>query len=129
MAFTRIRAGARHLCVTAGAVSAFAATGLLLCSGSGSAAGPPAAGGETIRVAERDFHITASATTVSAGRVSVRIHNAGPDQHELIILPLHRGQAPSGLPLRSDGFTVNEEALQNQEPGSLNPQRAGSTEP
>ena len=101
---------------------------VLLATGSGAATARQRVAGTLLRVTERDFHIAPSATTVPAGAVTLRIHNAGPDQHELIILPLHRGEQPGGLPLRADGFTVNEELLQSQEPGSINPQEPGHTE-
>jgi uncharacterized cupredoxin-like copper-binding protein len=84
--------------------------------------------GPTVAVTERDFHIATDASVVHAGAVTLRIHNAGPDQHELIVLPLHHGEAPGALPLRPDGFTVDEEALQSQEPGAIDPQRPGGTE-
>lgn len=84
--------------------------------------------GAILNVTEKNFHIAVSSSSLAAGRVTMRIHNAGPDRHELIILPLHRGEGQSQLPLRPDGFTVNEEALQSQEPGSINPQAPGGTE-
>ena len=51
------------------------------------------------------------------------MHNEGPDQHELIIVP----GTVAALPLRPDGMTVNEEALEASEPGSLEPGEPGST--
>jgi uncharacterized cupredoxin-like copper-binding protein len=128
MTILRRRLGVRKLGISAAAGAVLSAALLLPGSGSGNAAGSSAAGGATIRVTERDFHIATSSASARAGTVTVRIHNAGPDQHELIILPLHRGESPGGLPLRSDGFTVDEEALQNQEPGSITPQQPGGTE-
>lgn len=77
-----------------------------------------------IGVAERDFHISTTVARVSAGMVTLRIHNQGPDEHELIVAPERTG----GLPLRSDGFTVNEDAIQRSEPGSISPQQPGGTE-
>jgi uncharacterized cupredoxin-like copper-binding protein len=32
------------------------------------------------------------------------------------------------MPIRADGFTVNEEAIQSSEPGSITPQQPGGTE-
>ncbi len=84
---------------------------------------PTTPSGTVIGVTEHDFHIASSIAYVNAGTVTLRIHNNGPDQHELIVAPVR----PDGLPLRSDGFTVNEEAIQNSEPGSINPQQAGGT--
>src|SRR6185312_11027290 len=76
----------------------------------------------TVAVAERDFHITAPAV-LRSGTVTLRIHNQGPDQHELIVVP---GTLAS-LPLRADGMTVDEEAVEASEPGSLEPGEPGST--
>jgi uncharacterized cupredoxin-like copper-binding protein len=75
-------------------------------------------------VTERDFHIATSTHSIRAGKVTLRIHNAGPDQHELIVAPERR----DGLPLRADGFTVNEEAIESSEPGSIDPQQPDHTE-
>lgn len=80
--------------------------------------------GTVIGVTERDFHIATTTTHVAAGAVTLRIHNAGPDEHELIVAP----ERPDGLPLRADGFTVNEEAIQSSEPGSIEPQQPDHTE-
>jgi uncharacterized cupredoxin-like copper-binding protein len=87
--------------------------------------GDTAPGGHPIQVAavnERDFHIAAPAT-LKAGEVVLHVHNNGPDNHELIIAPLHGAT----LPLRPDGFTVDEEAIERSEPGSLEPGAAGSS--
>jgi uncharacterized cupredoxin-like copper-binding protein len=61
----------------------------------------------TVRVQERDFRITIAPARVKAGTVRLVVRNHGPDTHELLIV-----RSPSAtLPLRSDGLTVNEEAL------------------
>jgi uncharacterized cupredoxin-like copper-binding protein len=73
-------------------------------------------------VTEGDFAITAP-TQLKAGNVVLRVHNNGPDEHELIVV---RVRDPR-LPFRSDGFTVDEEAVQHLEPGSLVPGQPGST--
>jgi uncharacterized cupredoxin-like copper-binding protein len=80
--------------------------------------------GPVVSVTERDFQISADAGHVAPGAVVLRIHNAGPDQHELIVVP----GGSQGLPFRTDGFTVNEEAIQRSELGSIAPQRPGGTE-
>jgi uncharacterized cupredoxin-like copper-binding protein len=72
-------------------------------------------------VTERDFSIDAP-STLKAGEAVLQVRNHGPDEHELIIAPLGR----SGLPIRTDGFTVNEQAIESSEPGSLEPGQAGS---
>jgi uncharacterized cupredoxin-like copper-binding protein len=73
-------------------------------------------------VTEGDFAITA-ATHLKAGDVVLRVHNKGPEEHELIVAQVRDGR----LPFRADGFTVDEEALQRSEPGSLVPGQPGST--
>ncbi len=90
----------------------------------GAGAGAGAGGGTVIGVTERDFHISTSISNVSAGDVSLRISNQGPDQHELIVAP----DLKAGLPIRADGFTVDEEAIQHSEPGAITPQQPGGTE-
>jgi uncharacterized cupredoxin-like copper-binding protein len=73
-------------------------------------------------VTEGDFAITAAAH-LKAGDVVLRVHNKGPDEHELIVAQV----GDPRLPFRSDGFTIDEEALQHSEPGSLVPGQPGST--
>lgn len=73
-------------------------------------------------VSEGDFAITV-AKHVRAGEVVLRVHNKGPDEHELIVAQV----GDTRLPFRSDGLTINEEALQQSEPGSLVPGQPGST--
>lgn len=101
---------------TCGALLAVALAG---CGSATRGAGPG-----TVAVTERDFHIGLSTPDVDAGRVTLRIHNAGPDEHELIVAPARR----DGLPLRADGFTVDEAAIHRSEPGSIDPQEPGGTE-
>jgi uncharacterized cupredoxin-like copper-binding protein len=73
------------------------------CSVSGRTAG---AGRRLVRVNERDFRITIAPHHVPAGDVLLVVRNQGPDTHELIIVRLR-----SRLPLRRDGLTVDERAL------------------
>jgi uncharacterized cupredoxin-like copper-binding protein len=89
------------------------------CGGGGTAV---SANGTVVGVNEHDFHITAP-TQLKAGNVVFRVQNNGPDQHELIVVRVSGPQ----LPFRPDGFTVNEEAVQHAEPGSLEPGQPGST--
>jgi uncharacterized cupredoxin-like copper-binding protein len=77
-------------------------------------------GGSVVNIQERDFHIGAP-QHVRAGSVTLRVHNSGPDRHELIVV--HSDRA---LPIRPDGLTVNEEAVQHDEPGLLEPAGAGA---
>ena len=74
------------------------------------------------QVTERDFKIEGPAK-LHSGLVSLRVRNEGPDQHELIVV---RG-TESRLPLRPDGLTVDEEALEAVEPGALEPGEPGTT--
>lgn len=71
-------------------------------------------------VNERDFMISAPAH-VRAGEVTLRVRNHGPDEHELIVVQV----GDRGLPLRADGFTVDEDAIQRAEAGSLEPGAPG----
>lgn len=64
--------------------------------------------GALVRVSARDFHIKVSPALVRAGAVRLVITNKGPDTHELLIVRAGR----HGLPLRSDGLTVDEEKLE-----------------
>jgi hypothetical protein len=72
-------------------------------------------------VVEKDFTIKAPAR-LSAGEVDLLVHNRGPDEHELIVARV----GARGLPLRTDGLTLDEEALQSNEPGVLEPGAPGS---
>jgi len=81
---------------------------------------PPAAG-TVVHITERDFHIVAPAS-IAAGPVRLIVHNEGPDGHELIVI-----RAPEqSLPLRQDGITVDEDALQSATVGALEPGQPGS---
>ena len=104
-----------------GAAVACALLAALAASGCGATA-RGAAGAQVVSVTERDFTIKASPARVSAGDVVFRARNRGPDAHELIII---RGRV-AGLKLRSDGMTVNEEALEPSTVGTLEPGAPGS---
>jgi uncharacterized cupredoxin-like copper-binding protein len=75
-----------------------------------------------VRVVERDFHITASHGRVTAGTVLFRVTNRGPDEHEFIVV-----RADAGLPLRADGITLDEDALEKSIVGTIEPAHAGRT--
>jgi uncharacterized cupredoxin-like copper-binding protein len=74
----------------------------------------------TVRVTERDFRISAP-KRVSAGDVHVSVRNTGPDDHEFIVVRL-RGKA---LPLRPDGLTVDEDAIEHATVAVLEPAEPG----
>jgi uncharacterized cupredoxin-like copper-binding protein len=93
---------------------------LLLVTACGGAARAESA--PVIRVSERDFGITASPREMSPGDVVVRVVNHGPDRHELIFVKVKDKR----LPLRADGMTINEEALEKATLGVLEPGAAGS---
>jgi uncharacterized cupredoxin-like copper-binding protein len=97
-----------------------ACAGLLAIAGCGGGGGP-AAGVRVVRITERDFHIAAP-RHLAPGRVRFMVANDGPDLHELIVV-----RDPAGaLPIRTDGLSVNEEALAPVELGSLEPGAPGS---
>ena len=73
-----------------------------------------------LRVTERDFHIAAP-TAVAAGAVDLSVHNDGPDTHELIVVRANG----KPLPLRRDGLTVDEHALQSRTVATLEGSGAG----
>jgi uncharacterized cupredoxin-like copper-binding protein len=83
--------------------------------------GGAAPGGRVVGVSERDFRISAPAR-VRAGEVVLRVQNRSPDDHELIVVR----STGMRLPLRSDGLTVSEEALQHAEVGALEPGSPGA---
>jgi uncharacterized cupredoxin-like copper-binding protein len=97
----------------AGALAVLGATGC----GAGASAHEAVA---VAAVTERDFHIGAP-KQLKAGDVMLNVDNRGPDQHELIIVPLQGAT----LPMRGDGFTVDEESLERTEAGVLEPGRPG----
>jgi uncharacterized cupredoxin-like copper-binding protein len=99
---------------------AIAAVILLAASGCSAGQAGTRTGATVLRVAERDFHISAP-THVRAGDVRLSVANRGPDAHELIVVR-ERG---SKLPLRRDGVTVNEEALERATVGALEPGTPG----
>ena len=102
----------RHLRLT---VPAIAIAVSLLASGCGTdRAGRDAT--SVIRITERDFKIQAPAR-VPAGELVLSVRNAGPDDHELIVV--RRGDVE--LPLRADGVTVDEEAVEPITAGALEP--------
>jgi uncharacterized cupredoxin-like copper-binding protein len=76
-----------------------------------------------VRVTERDFRISAP-TRVAAGDVLLSAHNAGPDEHELVVI---RAETPN-LPLRSDGITVDEEGVGPSLVGVIEPYAPNSIE-
>jgi hypothetical protein len=73
-----------------------------------------------LHVTERDFHISAP-EQASTGNLLLEVKNDGPDSHELIVV-----RKTGSLPIRPDGMTVDEEALQTNTLGGLVPGNPGS---
>ena len=87
------------------ATVAAAIVGLSACTG-----GPPAAHGPSLAVTIRDFQITASPSTATAGHLVLLVHDLGPSTHELVVV---RTDLPAAqLPLRPDGLLVDEDSPQ-----------------
>ena len=105
---------ARIACVTLVAAVATA--------GCGSSSAPRSGVTEVLGISEHDFRIDGPAT-VSPGEVTLRVHNNGPDMHELIVVRTEATQ----LPLRSDGLTVDEDRIKAETAGSIDDIHPGST--
>jgi hypothetical protein len=78
-------------------------------------------GSATARVTEKDFHIAAP-RRLPAGEISFSVTNRGPDAHEFIVVRRRSGR----LPLRSDGLTVDEDKIESDEAGALEPADPGT---
>jgi hypothetical protein len=92
---------------------------LVTACGSRRAAGPVPS---LVRVNERDYRIVLRPARIHAGPVRIRVDNLGPANHELILVHALR----TGLPIRTDGLTVNEERLQPAEVATLEPAVPGT---
>jgi uncharacterized cupredoxin-like copper-binding protein len=92
----------------------------VLVSSCASGGGPAAHAGAPAVVTERDFHISAP-RRVGAGEVRFEVRNRGPVAHELIVVKL----SGSTLPMRRDGMTVDEDAVEARTAFALEPQPAG----
>jgi uncharacterized cupredoxin-like copper-binding protein len=105
----------RLACLLASTGAVFAVAG---CGGTASSA----PSGNVVQVTERDFAISLSPKRVAAGPVVFHVANRGPDRHEFIVVRVPKG----GLPLRTDGMTINEEKLLPETPGGLEPAESGA---
>ena len=85
-----------------------------VAEGAGGASGPPDV--TSVRVTEKDFRITASRSSV-ATNVLLTVVNKGPANHELVIVR----KTAARLPFRSDGLTLDEDALEPVKQPSLEP--------
>jgi uncharacterized cupredoxin-like copper-binding protein len=79
--------------------------------------------GRLVYLTVEDFKINAP-TALRAGRLRLQVHNRGPDSHELLIAPLRGAR----LPLRADGLTVDEDALEPLHPVEIEAVKRGETE-
>ena len=75
-------------------------------------------------VTERDFKISAP-KHLHSGDVVLKVGNVGPDHHELIVVRIGR----SPLPFRTDGMTIDEDAVAHQVVGKLEPDGPGHVRP
>ena len=96
------------------------AIALVVAVGCGTGDGGASERKPAIPITERDFRIDAP-KAAAAGVVTFAVRNRGPVAHELIVV--RRGRAE--LPLRPDGTTVDEEALDPETAGALEPADAG----
>jgi uncharacterized cupredoxin-like copper-binding protein len=80
----------------------------------------PASAEPTVKVTERDFHLSGPGR-LQSGAVTLSVTNRGPVEHELIVVRKH-GRT---LPLRSDGLTINEDRIASDEVGALEPGEPG----
>jgi len=76
----------------------------------------------SVTVTESDFRISVAPAHISSGDVDVSVTNRGPTSHELILVRSRRG----ALPLRADGITIDEDALESSTLVSLDPGPRGS---
>jgi uncharacterized cupredoxin-like copper-binding protein len=95
---------------------------LLAVSGCSSAPSSARAVGARVSVTEKDFQISGPSSRLSSGDVVLSVTNDGPDDHELIVVR----RDGSTLPVRADGVTIDEEALEQVTLGALEPGAPGS---
>ena len=99
---------------------------VLACALAGCSSGSShsASRAQTVQVKEKDFRILVAPLRVRAGTVRLAVHNEGPDTHELLIVRTSHGD----LPLRSDGLTINEEAVEHTTVAVMEGRDPGHTE-
>jgi uncharacterized cupredoxin-like copper-binding protein len=79
------------------------------------------AGVQVVHVQERDFAIRAP-HTLKAGVFDFLVTNHGPVSHELLLVRVPK----TGLPMRADGITIDEDALGRNLVGNLDPAAPGT---
>lgn len=92
------------------------------CGGGEEAAG--GGGGSTVNVKLNDFSIAPDVSSVGAGSVTFVAENAGPSEHELVVL--ETDLAPDALPV--EGGAVEEEASGIEAIGEIEEFEAGAEE-
>ena len=92
----------------------------LRAAGGGDRPAAPAA--NVVRVTERDFRIEAP-RQVRHGEVRISLRNRGPDHHEFVVVRTRSTR----LPLRTDGLTVDEDAIEKKTVKAVEPFPSGST--
>ena len=103
----------RYKAIGAAAVAAVSLLGAG-CGGSTKRALP------VLRITERDFAILAP-HVAPAGSVRLVLTNKGPVSHELLVAHATGDR----LPLRADGFTIDEDAIEQRLVGALEPAGPG----
>jgi hypothetical protein len=95
-----------------------AAAALASLGGCSSSTRPSSA--PVVEVEERDFRISMT-HHLAPGDYVLSVRNYGPVSHELIVV---KADHPD-LPLRGDGFTVDEESMEHDKIGALEPGDVG----
>jgi uncharacterized cupredoxin-like copper-binding protein len=98
---------------------------LLALAGCSSGSSDSASRAPSVRVHERDFQIVVKPARVRAGTVQLVVSNNGPDTHELLIV---RSSGRGGLPLRSDGLTIDEAAVDGSTVATMEGKGPGTSE-
>jgi uncharacterized cupredoxin-like copper-binding protein len=86
----------------------------------GACSSGPGSSAPVVDVRERDFRITMT-DHLAPGDYVLSVRNDGPVSHELIVVKANHAD----LPLRSDGLTVDEESMEHEEVGALEPGEPG----
>jgi uncharacterized cupredoxin-like copper-binding protein len=92
-------------------VAAIALVGGVACSSSSSSSSSGSSAGG-VSATEKDFSITLSSSTGTAGPVTFNISNEGPSTHEFVVIKTD--DAPDALPVKNgtvdeDGLTIVDE--------------------
>jgi hypothetical protein len=113
---SRMKPSAYRLAALALAPAAFLTLGV--AAQAGGATTPTA----QVRVTVKDFRIVVP-RSVTGGDLLLTVINKGPDNHELIVVR----KPSSRMPFRSDGLTVDEDALRRVKQPSLEAGPPGGT--